>query len=313
MRKTIAAFGASGKIGREVVTALLERGCRVTALQNKTPVPEGCHVIEGSIADVEAVRRTLGDHEIVLQFASAKGNRDRFLDVSVGGTFNVLDAVTQRGGCDQVVLSGGDCALGIWFYRLPEPLTEEAPLRAYPGYYPLSKVMEETLAKQFRIQSGVPVTVLRMGWVHRPDSLLKLFPAGNVAGRCWKHMFHGDMPAELQARAVGEGPGFIFVAEDAQAGTSIRRTTVSYRDVVQAWLAAIDNPLAINEVFNVVHPAWDYAEVGRFLSERLDVPAIRIPLDAHSWDMDTTKIRTRLGWTPEDDVFSMLDRALSRL
>ena len=40
-----------------------------------------------------------------------------------------------------------------------------SPLRAYPGYYALSKVLEETLCNQYRLQYGLPVTILRASWI----------------------------------------------------------------------------------------------------------------------------------------------------
>ena len=49
------------------------------------------------------------------------------------------------------------------------------------------------------------------------------------------------------------------------------------------------------------------------LARRLGISAERVPLDAHSFDVDTTKIRTVLGWQPKDDVFSMLDAAIAGL
>ena len=311
--RKIAVFGAAGQIGKHVAAALVERGHRVTALQHRRPVPAGCEVVEGTVSDFETVQRAVGENEIVLQFATTKEDRAGFLDIAVRGTFNILDAIKQRGGCEQFVLAGGDCAVGIWYYRQPVALTEESPLRAYPGYYALSKVLEETLAEQYRHQYGLPVTVLRMGWVHTPATLLKTFLCGTVAGQVWRNMFRGSMSAALQARVDGEGPGFVMVAVDQQAGTPIRRTSVSFEDVVQAWLLAVGNPLARNEVFNVVHPAWDYALVGAFLGERLGVGAERVPLDAHSWDMSTTKIRTVLGWKPKDDVFGMLERGVGEV
>jgi nucleoside-diphosphate-sugar epimerase len=76
---------------------------------------------------------------------------------------------------------------------------------------------------------------------------------------------------------------------------------------------AVGNPLARNQVFNVVSPAWDYGVVGEWLAGKLGVPAERVPLDAHSWDMDTTKIRTMLGWQPKDDVLTMLERGLAEI
>ena len=311
--KRIAVFGAAGHIGSRVTAALIEAGHKVTALQHSRPVPDGCTVVEGSTSSFQDVARCVGENDIVLQLATTKGDRDTFMDVAVRGTYHILDAIMQRGGCEQFVLAGGDCSVGIWYYRHLAPITEDAPLRAYPGYYALSKVLEETLTQQYHFQCGIPYTILRMGWVREPSDIPKIFLAGTVAGRLWKNMFRGEFPPELKARAEGDGEGFVLVACDQEGGIPIRRTTVSFDDVVAAWRLAVGNPLARNEVFNVVHPAWDFAVVGEYIGRRLGLPTERVMLDAHSWDMSTTKIRTVLGWQPTDDVFSMLDTALAEL
>ncbi len=313
MAKRIAVFGASGQIGRDVTAALLAAGHKVTALQHKTPVPAGCTVVEGTVSDLDAVQKVIGDNEVVCQLATTKGDKASFMDVAVRGTYHILDAIATRGGCEQFLLAGADASMGIWFYRNPLPIREDAPLRAYPGVYALSKVLEETLLYQYAFQCDLPWTVLRMGWVHTPPMTLKLLLAGQVAGRTWKNMFRSAMSPELQKRNDGQGQGFVMVAVDQQGGLPIRRTTVSFPDVTQGWMLAVGNPLARNQVFNLINPAWDYAAVGNWLGEKLGVPAERVPLDAHSYDMDTTKIRTMLGWKPKDDVYSMLEEALAEL
>lgn len=311
--RKIAMFGASGMIGTEVAKAFLADGHHVRALQHSRPVPEGCEAVEGSVSDFETVQKVIGDSDIICQLATTKNDRDSFMDVSVRGTFNMLDAIVKRGGCEQFILAGADASVGIWFYRHMGSLTEDAPLRAYPGYYPLSKVLEEVLTTQYDCQHGIPYTIFRMGFVRWPMDVLKFFLAGNVAGQQWKNMFRGAMPPDLQKRADGEGEGFALVGIDQSSGQPIRRTFISYRDVVQAWRLALGNPQATRQVFNCVHPSCDMAIVGRFLSERLGIPAEKVPLDAHSYDMDTTKLRTTLGWLPQDDTFSMLEDALAEL
>jgi nucleoside-diphosphate-sugar epimerase len=306
-------FGASGMIGCEVARAFVETGHQVTALQHSSPVPDGCTVVEGSVSDYDTVERVVGDADIICQLATTKNDRDSFLDVSVRGTFNMLDAIAKRGGCEQFILAGADAAVGIWFYRHLGPLTEQSPLRAYPGYYPLSKVLEETLVYQYDCQYGLPYTILRMGWVRWPMDLLKLFLCGNVAGQTWKNMFRGAMSPELKQRAEGEGDGFVMVGVDQASGMPIRRNAVSYRDVVQAWQLAMGNPVATRQVFDVVHPSFDFAIIGQWLADKLGVSTEQVPLDAHSYEMDTTKIRTMLGWQPADDAYSMIGEAVGEL
>ena len=96
---------------------------------------------------------------IVVQLATTKEDADTFFDVSVRGTFNILEAC-RRESVKQFILFGGDAAQGIWFYPQPIPIDENHPLTAYPGYYAFSKVMEETMAERAR-QLGSEFTMKR--------------------------------------------------------------------------------------------------------------------------------------------------------
>ena len=51
--KRIAVFGASGGIGSAVTKALIEDGHKVTGLQHKRPVPEGCTVSASTDLDTQ--------------------------------------------------------------------------------------------------------------------------------------------------------------------------------------------------------------------------------------------------------------------
>ncbi len=145
------------------------------ALVHRTPVEARDRLsISGSITDAVAVEETVRGADIVVHLATTKEDADTFFDVSVKGTFHILEAC-RRHGVKQFILFGGDAALGIWFYPQPIPLDENHPLTAYPGYYAFSKVMEETMAAQYAVQYGLPVTVLRSSWVFEGDDLLNHF------------------------------------------------------------------------------------------------------------------------------------------
>ena len=72
------------------------------------------------------------------------------------GTFNVLDAAMRTKKPQRVILASGDAVNGIYFNRQPVPIREEMPMVAYPGYYALSKVVEETMFKQYFHQAKCP-------------------------------------------------------------------------------------------------------------------------------------------------------------
>ncbi|MBX7211154.1 MAG: NAD-dependent epimerase/dehydratase family protein, partial [Verrucomicrobiaceae bacterium] len=140
MKQTAAIFGASGKLGHHVLSVLARRGIAARALVHRTPV-EGADVtcVRGSITEPKAIEETVRGADIVVQLATTKEDAVTFFDVSVRGTFNILEAC-RRQGVKQFILFGGDAAFGIWFYPQPVPIDENHPLTAYPGYYAFSKV-----------------------------------------------------------------------------------------------------------------------------------------------------------------------------
>lgn len=309
---TIAAiFGASGKLGRHVLAVLARRGVTVRALMHQTPVAgNGVTCVSGSVTDARCVQEVVRGAEIVVQLATAKEDPDTFFDVSLRGTFNILEAC-RRESVKQFVLLGGDAALGIWFYPQPIPIDENHPLTAYPGYYAFSKVMEETMARQYAVQYGVPVTVLRSSWVFERDDLLNHFSLlKNVNPAEPGHGF-GEVGDEALA-LVRAGQERIPVLLDT-GGTPLRRHIVHVDDLMQAFDRALGNPSGIGQTFNIAGPSpFDYRVAAEYLSEKLDTPVIelRVP-QYHSFEINITRARTVMGYAPQNDFFRMTDRAIT--
>lgn len=311
MKRTVAIFGASGKLGQHALAVLARRGWAVRALVHRTPV-QGDHVtsVTGSITHEPAVEETISGADIVVQLATTKEDAVTFFDVSVRGTFNILESC-RRQGVKQFILFGGDAALGIWFYPQPVPLDENHPLTAYPGYYAFSKVMEETMAAQYAVQYGVPITVLRSSWVFEHDDLLNHFSLlKNVNPAEPGHGF-GEVSDETLA-LVRAGEERIPILTDAH-GTPLRRHIVHVDDVMQAFNRTLDNPSAIGQTFNIAGPsAFDYRVAAEYLAKKLGIPtiALRCP-NYHPFEVNITRARTVLGYAPENDFFQMADRAIA--
>ncbi len=310
MKQTAAIFGAGGKLGRHLLGVLDRRGMNARALVHRTPVQhENVTSISGSITDAAAVEETVRGADIVVQLATTKEDADTFFDVSVRGTFNILEAC-RRQGVKQFILLGGDAALGIWFYPQPIPIDENHPLMAYPGYYAFSKVMEETMAQQYAVQYGVPVTVLRSSWVFEQDDLLNHFSLlKNVNPAEPGHGF-GKVSDEVLA-LVRAGKEHIPVLTGAD-GAPLRRHIVHVDDVMQSFDRMLGNPSAIGQTFNIAGPsAFDYRVAADYLSKQLGVPTVEIPSPQyHSFEINITRARTVLGYAPENDFFRMADRAI---
>ncbi len=309
--KTAAIFGAGGKLGRHALAVLERRGCAVRALVHRTPVAgDRVTSIRGDIADGGAVDEVVRGAEIVVQLATAKEDAATFFDVSVRGTFHILEAC-RRHGVKQFILFGGDAALGIWFYPQPIPIDENHPRAAYPGYYAFSKVMEETMAEQYAIQYGVPVTVLRSSWVFEGDDLLNHFSLlRNVNPAEPGHGF-GEIGADVLA-LVRAGEERIPILTDAR-GTPLRRHIVHVDDVMQAFDRALGNPSALGQTFNIAGPsAFEYRVAADYLARKLGIPTVQLRCpDYHPFEINITCARTVLGYAPENDFFRMADRAIA--
>ena len=307
---TVAVFGASGKLGRRILPLLAERemGCR--ALVHSTPLPEGAaESISGSIVQAEAVNEVVNGADIVVQMATTKEDPDTFFDVSVKGTFNVLEACRQH-QVRQFILLGGDASFGIWFYPQPEPIDEKHALTAYPGHYAFSKVVEETMAEQYRIQYGLPVTVLRSSWVHENDDLLNhLSLLKNVDPAEKGHGFGEVDEATLDLVRNGEERVPILIDRN---GDPFRRHIVHIDDVLQGFTRMLDEPKAIGTSFNIAGPsAFDYRSAAEYLSGRTGVPTHEISCpDYHSFEINIDKAMAEIGYAPENSIFRMIDRAL---
>lgn len=307
--KTVAVFGASGKLGRHVLEVLRGRGGEVRALVHRTPI-EGASItcIAGSIADGVAVRETIAGADAVVHLATTKEDPETFFDVAMRGTWNILEACREE-KVQQVIFFSGDAAQGIWFYPQPIPIDENHALTAYPGYYAFSKVMEETMARQYTIQYGVPVSILRASWVFQDDDLLKHFSLlENVKPAEPGHGF-GAVPDEI-LKLVENGQEHVPILT-GQEGIPLNRHIVHVDDVMQAFDKMLGNPVALNNDFNIAAPAaFNYRVAAEYLAKRTGLPTVEIPCAYHGFEININRARSILGYTPENDFFRMADRAL---
>lgn len=307
---TAAVFGGSGKIGRRVIAALVQRGMAVRALVHRTPVAgDGVVSVPGSITDSAAVAETIRGADLVLQLATTKEDPATFFDVSLRGTFNLLEACRGQ-SIRQFMLLGGDAAQGIWFYPQPIPIDENHPRTAYPGYYAFSKAMEEAMAEQYAVQYGIPVTILRSSWVLDGADLLDHFSLLKNVDPVEKGKGFGEQGEEVLA-LVRRGEERIPILLDAK-GVPLRRHVVHIDDVVQAFDRMVDNPSTIGTSFNIAGPApFEYRTAANYLSERRGIPTIELHCpNYHSFEINITRARSVLGYAPENDFFRIADRAL---
>jgi UDP-glucose 4-epimerase len=305
----ILVTGPTGKVGRAFISRALAElpGARIRALCHNRTLPEAdrLEVVRGDIADRAVAEAAVTGITHVVHLATCKELPELVMDVTVRGLFWLLEAFRAAPGARRFVLIGGDAGVGHFHYRHPGPVTEATPHMAYPGCYALSKVLEEVMVAQFGIQYGLDWTCLRAPWIMEKDDFRHTLSFGDdvFGAPDWKTL----VPPETAARCRAEGT--VPVLHDADS-RPLRRNFVHVDDLVAAILAALDEPRARQQLFNVCMDApVDYAAVAAYLARTRGLPSIDIPSGFHSTWLDNAKARFLLGWRPAYDLERLIEAA----
>jgi len=307
----ILVTGATGKVGRNLVSRLIAdsrfAGARVRALCHNRSLPETdrVEVVKGSVADRQAVAKALRDVTHVVHLATCKEVPEDVMDVTVKGLFWLLEEFRNSKSARQFVLIGGDAGVGHYFYRHDGPITEKTSHMAYPGCYALSKVLEEVMLEQFGIQYDLNGCCLRAPWIMEKDDFRYTLSFGDdlFGGPDWKTM----VPAGDAKRYAEKGT--VPLLKDAD-GRPLKRNFVHADDLVSAIVAAIDNPSAKRQLFNIsMDRPVDYGELADYLARTRGLDSIEVPSRFHSNWMDNSKAKYLLGWQPEYDLEKLVDSA----
>jgi nucleoside-diphosphate-sugar epimerase len=301
--------GASGKLGGPLCEALLRAGYEVVGTRHRNPVDvPGVREARVDLGDAKAVEDLVAQCDAVIHLATCKEDRDGVIELSARGTFNLLDAAMRTKALKRFLLASGDAVNGIYFNPQPVPIREDVPLVAYPGYYPLSKVIEEAMTGQFFHQAGVPTVILRMSWIHAEDDVLRhLTVAGEQFGvPVWRELM---TDAERARFASGEDAAVALRHPD---GRPMRRHIVALEDCVQVHLLALQREGIEGQTFMIaMNEPFDYVETARYVAEKLGIGVLELvdPV-GQDFSIDVAKARYVLGYRPQYDIFALVDSAI---
>ena len=307
--KSVTVTGASGKLGGPLCEALLAEGYRVIAADRRLPVGvDGVEEVQLDIADGPAMEALVARSDAVIHLATCKEDRDAVIKVSAQGTFNLLDAAMRTGKPKRVILASGDAVNGIYFNLQPVPIREDMPMVAYPGYYPLSKVIEETMFQEYFWQAGVPTVCLRMSWIQAEDDILThLTVAGDQFGvPVWSEL----MNDQQHARYAGGRDAAVALRHPD--GTPMLRHVVAVEDCIQAYLLALKTEGIEGQTFMIaMTDPFNYVDAAPYAAKQLGIDVLDL-VDPVGKDfcIDTTKARYVLGYRPKYDIFGLIDGAV---
>jgi UDP-glucose 4-epimerase len=269
------------------------------------PADERLEMVRGSISDREVVHKAIEGVTHVVHCATCKETPDEVIDVTDKGLFWLLEECRVSPSFKQIILMGGDAALGHFFYARLIPITEQQKTSAYPGCYALSKVLEEVMLEQYFVQYDLSGCCLRAPWIMEKDDFrCSLSFAEDVfGGPRWRDLV-GPKLADTYLKN-----GSVPLMLDAD-GNPVKRNFVHVSDLVEAILLALDHPKARQQTFNIcMDEPVDYQAVAEYLLRTRGIAAIKIGTPYYSTWLDNAKAKFLLGWKPRFDLPRLIEEA----
>src|SRR5262245_41231717 len=168
--------GATGFVGGHIAEACAHREHIVSALvraSSKTNDLEklGAILYRGELSDANLVRQAVVEADVVVHCAAKVGDWgpiEPYRQVNVEALRVVLDACKGQALSRFILMS----SLGVYSNRHHYGTTEEDPLPRWHGDgYSQTKVEAEQLAMHYYKEWGVPVVILRPGFVYGPRDM----------------------------------------------------------------------------------------------------------------------------------------------
>lgn len=306
--RTVCITGGAGFIGTSLALALADANAIVLFDNLHRNALDGTELlsrpnvtlVQGDVLDREAVARAVDGADVVVHMASIAGvdtvmkNPVRTMEVSLLGTYHVLEACRRTGRVTRFVDFSTSEVFGRYAYRVTEgDATSLGAVGEARWTYAVSKLATEHLAHNYYKQYGLPSVAIRPFNIFGP-------------------------------RQVGEGAVHQFIVralrnEDLiihNDGAQIR-SWCYIDDIVKGLLLALEEPRAVGHSFNVGNPRntltiYNLArEIVRLAGSRSRLRSIewRFP-DVELRIPDIDKARQLLGYEPEIDLEEGLRRTI---
>lgn len=308
----VLVTGATGKVGRVLLDQLLADprwpDLRIRALcHNRTlSARDRLESVRGSIADREAVEQAMAGVTHVIHMATVKEDPLSAMDVSVKGMFWMLESYRQSPTARQFMLIGGDCVVGHIINSYDSPITENSPRKPYPGVYALSKVLEEVMLEQYYVQYGINGCCLRAPWIMEKDDFRHVLDFDQqFGGPDWDQLLTSAQRTEYATTSK------VPILLDS-TGATLKRNFIHVTDLVNAMLAALDNPASRQNLFNIaMNQPVDYGAVAEHQKQTRNLTSVTIETPFHSNWLYNAKARQLLGWHPRYDMARLVDDAFN--
>ena len=231
----VALTGATGFVGSYTVKSLVEAGHRIRALvrpaRNASWLEElGIEICRGEMTDEDALSAFVEGADVVIHTAydsTAESEHLQYLRANVFGSLTLLE-LSRLAGVRQFICTTSTYLLRSDVYTPADvrqtPIAEDSRLVSPRNTYVMHNTILESACQTYYAQFGMNTTAFRCAWIYgiRP----------NLEETVWRDIF-----------------------ETVQTETKYESTfgcdVVAVGDVAGALTAAVNNPAAFGQVFNL--------------------------------------------------------------
>ena len=231
----IAVTGATGFVGSHTVRSLVGAGHRIRALVRPTKNASwleglGVEICRGEMTDEDALYALVEGTDVVIHTAydSAEGSEQlKYLRANIFGSLTLLE-FSRLAKVRQFICTTSTYLLRSDVYTPADvcqtPITEDSPLISPQNSYVMHNTVLESGCRTYYAQFGMNTTAFRCAWIYG------IHP--NLEKTVWRDIFKA-------------------VQGDTKYESTFGCDVVAVDDVARALTAAVNNPAAFGQTFNL--------------------------------------------------------------
>ena len=231
----VALTGATGFVGSYTVRSLVEAGHRIRALVRPTRDTSwleklGVGICRGEMTDEDALSAFVEGVDVVIHTAydsTTESQQLEYLRSNIFGSLTLLE-LSRLAGARQFICTTSTYLLRSDVYTQADvcqtPIAEDSPLVSPQNSYVMHNTVLESACQTYYAQFGMNTTTFRCAWIYG------IHP--NIERTVWRDLLE-------------------IVQTDTKYESTFGCDVVAVDDVARALTAAVDNPAAFGQVFNL--------------------------------------------------------------